>query len=73
MPRISQNRQEWPINQRFLKDAGAEEGKARKAAETVAAYENRFTKIETGLAPLEKMAGFNLAGTVAPVLLVLRH
>ena len=33
-----------------LKDASADEEKARKAAETVAAYENRFAKIDTDLA-----------------------
>jgi hypothetical protein len=56
-----------------LKDAGADEEKARKAAETVAAYENRFAKIETDLAILKWMIGFNLAGTVALVLMQLRH
>jgi hypothetical protein len=56
-----------------LKDAGADEEKARKAAETVAAYENRFAKIETDLAILKWMVGFNLAGTVALVLMQLRH
>jgi hypothetical protein len=56
-----------------LKDAGADEGKARKAAETVAAYENRFAKIETHLAIVKWMIGFNLAGTVASVLMQLRH
>jgi hypothetical protein len=56
-----------------LKEAGATEEKARKAAETVAAYENRFTKIETDLAILKWMVGFNLAGTVALVLMQLHH
>jgi hypothetical protein len=56
-----------------LKDAGADEGKARKAAETVAAYENRFAKIETDLAIVKWMIGFNLAGTIALVLMQLRH
>ena len=56
-----------------LKDAGADENKARKAAETVAAYENRFARIETDLAILKWMVGFNLAGTVALVLMQLRH
>lgn len=56
-----------------LKDAGANEEKARKAAETVAAYENRFTKIETDLGILKRMVGFNLASTVAPIFMQLRH
>jgi hypothetical protein len=56
-----------------LKDAGASEEKARKAAETVAAYENRFAKIETDLAILKWMVGFNLAGTVALILMHIRH
>jgi hypothetical protein len=56
-----------------LKDAGAEEEKARKAAETVAAYENRFAKIETDLGILKWMVGFNLAGTVALVFMQLHH
>ena len=46
-----------------LKDAGAAEDKARKAAETVAAYENRFSRIETDLTVLKWMVGFNLAAT----------
>jgi hypothetical protein len=56
-----------------LKEAGAGEEKARKAAETVAAYENRFTKIETDLTVLKWMVGFNLAGTVALVFMQLHH
>jgi len=56
-----------------LKDAGATEEKARKAAETVAAYESRFTKIETDLGILKWMVGFNLAATVALIFMQLRH
>ena len=56
-----------------LKDAGADETKARKAAETVAAYENRFARIEGDLGIVKWMVGFNLAGTVALVLMQLRH
>jgi hypothetical protein len=56
-----------------LKDAGADEEKARKAAETVASYENRFAKIETDLAILKWMVGFNLAATIALVFMQLRH
>ena len=56
-----------------LKDAGATEEKARKAAETVAAYESRFTKIETDLGILKWMVGSNLAATVALIFMQLRH
>jgi hypothetical protein len=38
-----------------LKDAGADEEKVRKAAETVAACENRFSRIETDLSVLKWM------------------
>jgi hypothetical protein len=56
-----------------LKNAGAEEDKARRAAETVPAYENRFAKIETDLGILKWMVGFNLAASVALIFLQLRH
>ena len=42
-----------------LKDAGANEKKPRKAAETVAVYENRFATIETDLGILKWAVGFN--------------
>lgn len=48
-----------------LKEAGASEEKARKAAEALASYENRFTRIESDLAVLKWMVGFNMAMTVA--------
>lgn len=48
-----------------LKEAGASEEKARKAAEALASYENRFTRIESDLAVLKGMVGFNLALTGA--------
>jgi hypothetical protein len=48
-----------------LKDAGASEEKARKAAEAIAAYENRFNRIEQDLAIVKWMLGFNLAIAVA--------
>ena len=48
-----------------LKDAGASEEKARSAAEAIAGYENRFTKIDQDLAVVKWMAGFNLALTTA--------
>ena len=44
-----------------LKDAGATEEKAKKAAEALAAYENRFNKVESDLNLLKWMVGFNLA------------
>jgi len=48
-----------------LKEAGASEEKARKAAEAIASYENLFACIESDLAVLKWMVGFNLAMTVA--------
>jgi len=48
-----------------LKEAGASEEKARKAAEAVASYENRFARIEGDLGVVKWMIGFNLAMTVA--------
>jgi hypothetical protein len=47
-----------------LKEAGASEEKAAKAAEAIASYESRFNKMETDLALLKWMAGFNLAISV---------
>ena len=44
-----------------------------EAAETVAAYENRFGKIETDLGILKGMVGFNLAATVGLIFLQLHH
>jgi hypothetical protein len=46
-----------------LKEAGASEEKARKAA--VASYENRFARMEGDLGVVKWMIGFNLAMTVA--------
>jgi hypothetical protein len=55
-----------------LKEAGASEEKARKAAEAIAGYENRFAKIDERftimdgrLVLLQRMLGFNLAMTIA--------
>jgi hypothetical protein len=39
----------------------------------VASYENRFAKIETDLAILKWMVGFNLAATIALVFMQLHH
>lgn len=50
-----------------LKEAGATEDKARKAAEALAAYENRFSRIEADLNLLKWMLGFNLALSVGIV------
>jgi hypothetical protein len=54
-------------------DAGASEEKARRAAETVTAYENRFARIKTDLGILKWMVGFNLAATLALIFTQLRH
>ena len=56
-----------------LKSAGAPDDQARKAAEVMAGYENRFARIETDLTLLKWMVGFNLAISVGLVMLVLRH
>jgi hypothetical protein len=48
--------------------AGAPEEKARKAAEAIASYENRFARIESDLAVLKWMTGTILAGVVALVI-----
>lgn len=48
--------------------AGAPEDKARKAAEAIASYENRFSRIEIDLAILKWMTGTILAGVVGLVI-----
>jgi hypothetical protein len=51
--------------------AGAPEDKARKAAEALADYENRFNRIDAELVMLKWMVGFGIAQhryTDAPVL-----
>ena len=48
--------------------AGAPDDKARAAAEELAGYESRFTKIETDLAVLKWMVGVNLAASVSLVI-----
>jgi len=60
--------------------AGSPEDKARKAAEAIAAYENRFaamdqrfTKIEGDLSLVKWMLGFNLAATISVIFMLLRH
>jgi hypothetical protein len=47
--------------------AGAPEDKARGAAEELAAYENRFAKIETDLTVLKWMMGVQIAGVASLV------
>jgi hypothetical protein len=47
-----------------LLEAGASDAKAREAAEELAAYENRFQRIETDLSVLKWMVGFNLIVTL---------
>lgn len=47
-----------------LKEAGASEEKAKKAAESLAAYENRFGKLDADMTLLKWMIGFNLALSV---------
>ena len=48
--------------------AGAPEQKAREAAEELAAYENRFAKIEPDLAVLKWMIGVVIAGVASLVI-----
>ncbi len=55
-----------------LKAAGAPDDKAREAAEEIAGYENRLAGIEAELKLVKWMIGFNLALSVAVVILLLR-
>ncbi len=55
-----------------LKSAGADDDKARKAAEELAAYEPRFSKLEGDVALLKWMVGFNIALTLFVAGLILR-
>ena len=48
-----------------LTSAGAGEKKAREAAAAVAAWENRFSRLEGKVNLLQWMVGFNLALTSA--------
>jgi hypothetical protein len=48
-----------------LKQAGADEESARKAAEEVAGFENRISSLAADITLLKWMVGFNLAMTVA--------
>jgi hypothetical protein len=60
--------------------AGSPEDKARKAAEAIASYENRFAaieqrflKVDGDLNLLKWMVGSDLAATVGIIFLLLRH
>ena len=48
--------------------AGTPEDKARKAAEAIANYESRFSRVEADLLALKWMTGTILGGVVALVL-----
>jgi len=48
-----------------LKDAGASDEKAQKAAEAVADHDLRFSKLDGEMILLKWMIGFNLAFTCA--------
>jgi hypothetical protein len=52
--------------------AGAPDDKARKAAETLAGFENRFAKIEADLNLVKWMIGANIAMTIATFGAVIR-
>ena len=56
-----------------LLEAGASPEKAGAAAEEVASYENRLTKIKGDLSVLKWMAAFNLAMTLAVLWRVFAH
>jgi hypothetical protein len=50
-----------------LREAGADDDKAREAAEEVASFENRLANVEAKLMLLTWMVGFNLILTLAIV------
>lgn len=56
-----------------LKEAGSPEDSARKAAEAVASYENRFAKIESDLLLLKWMVGTNVVLTMSVLAFLLRQ
>ena len=55
-----------------FKAAGAPDDKAREAAEGIAGFEDRLTRIESDVKLLKWMLGFNLALSMAVVALLLR-
>jgi hypothetical protein len=56
-----------------FRDAGISEEKARRAAEAVASYENRFASIESTLRLHTWILSANSAGILALLGLALRH
>jgi hypothetical protein len=56
-----------------LIEAGASDEKANRAAEELASYETRLERLDGRVALLQWMVGFNLALTVAILLLVLHR
>lgn len=56
-----------------LKEAGASEEKARKAAEVLANYVRDFADIRSDLKLLKRMQGATFAGVVALLLRVVLH
>lgn len=50
-----------------LREAGADDNRAREAAEEVAGFENRLANVEAKLLLLNWMVGFNLILTIALV------
>ena len=50
-----------------LIEAGALQEKAKKAAESIAAYENRFNRIEADLLVIKWMLGLVIAGVCSLV------
>ena len=55
-----------------LREANVPEDKATAAAEEVAGFENRLSALETKLAVLQWMVGFNIATTLGLGWLLLR-
>jgi hypothetical protein len=51
-----------------LREAGASEERSRAAAEAVANYDDRISKLGTDITLLKWMAGFNIALSVAVLL-----
>ncbi len=51
-----------------LIDAGASDEKARKAAEAISSYENRFNKIERDLLIIKWMIGLVIVVEILPYL-----
>jgi hypothetical protein len=54
-----------------LLEAGASEEKARKAAEAVAGYKARFSRLETDMSPIEWSLGIGFSVVVSLLLVAL--